>query len=198
MREKLQRGIIWLISSRIRLGVTSLVVIVGLLLWARLMMVSNLPRTAIAEDETPVKAAGGVEKGVESDKAGAKSTQVNIAPTPNPDPPHVGTVGDSESRPNSLMFREAEKSDPRGTEDAQDRDSRNPPETIRLALDGMRLGRVDPDRGLATIDGRERHVGERIEAAGSSGVSLTLAEVRSHSVILECQGRRYELNNARP
>ncbi len=65
------------------------------------MMVSNLPRTAIADDETPATVADGAETGVASDKPGTKSTQVNIAPTPNPDPPHVGTEGDSESRPNS-------------------------------------------------------------------------------------------------
>jgi hypothetical protein len=83
------------------MGVFMFVLVAGLLLWARLMMVSNLPRTAVADDEQPSNASD--TRGIEgaSDKPGAKSTQVNIAPTPNPDPPHDGTAGDSESRPNS-------------------------------------------------------------------------------------------------
>ena len=46
-----QRGWTWLTASRKRFSLVLSVVIVGLLLWSRLIMLSNMPRTAVAEDE---------------------------------------------------------------------------------------------------------------------------------------------------
>lgn len=51
MVDPFKRGWTWLTASRKRFSLVLSLVIVGLLLWSRLIMLSNLPRTAIAEDE---------------------------------------------------------------------------------------------------------------------------------------------------
>lgn len=51
MLDPFRRGWTWLTASRKRFSFVLSLIIVGLLLWSRLIMLSNLPRTAIAEDE---------------------------------------------------------------------------------------------------------------------------------------------------
>ena len=52
MLKHFKLGWAWLTASRKRFSLALSVVIVGLLLWSRLIMLSNMPRTAIADDES--------------------------------------------------------------------------------------------------------------------------------------------------
>ncbi len=51
MFKALARGWIWLTASRRRFSIALSLALVGLLLWSRLIILSNLPRTAVADDE---------------------------------------------------------------------------------------------------------------------------------------------------
>ena len=59
MSPKLRRIWIQLTTDRKRFGILCAMVALGLLLWGRLIVVSNLPRTAVAEPQGGAPAKGG-------------------------------------------------------------------------------------------------------------------------------------------
>lgn len=82
----------WLNADRKRFSVACLLTLFGLLLWSRLILVSNMPRTAIADDEeevqpdteTPPALAPGSEGS--SDKSSGESTHVELGNDPKSKP----------------------------------------------------------------------------------------------------------------
>ena len=76
MFKALTRGWIWLTASKKRFSLALSLALVGLLLWSRLIMLSNLPRTAVADDEvTPPDARQTSAEVDSSDKQPSSSTQ---------------------------------------------------------------------------------------------------------------------------
>lgn len=100
MLNPLQSGWTWLTASRKRFSLVLSLVIVGLLLWSRLIMLSNLPRTAIAEEEAS------------SDKPSLPSVQEKSDFRPN-GAPHASledeTPSVSNSSPDAQSLREERK-----------------------------------------------------------------------------------------
>lgn len=77
----------WLTASRKRFSFACLLVVFGLLLWSRLILVSNMPRTAIADDEEETtERVDETEPGSRSDKAASESTQGNDRNDPKAQP----------------------------------------------------------------------------------------------------------------
>ena len=113
MFKTLTRGWIWLTASRKRFSFALSLALVGLLLWSRLIMLSNLPRTAVADDEvTPPNARPTTVEGDSSDKHQRSSTQEKPEKRPN-DAPHASSQDETDSVSNSFqderMFREEGK-----------------------------------------------------------------------------------------
>ena len=114
MFNALKRGWIWLTASRKRFSFALTLALVGLLLWSRLIILSNLPRTAVADDEvsTAPDARQTTAGGESSDKQPQTATQENPEKRPN-DAPRASSEDETGSVSNSfqdeVMFREEGK-----------------------------------------------------------------------------------------
>ena len=77
MVNAIRRGWAWLTASRSRFSLVLAVTIVGLLLWSRLIMLSDMPRTAVAGDEETPAAQQQTPEPDPSDKENAVPSQEN-------------------------------------------------------------------------------------------------------------------------
>ncbi|MCZ6836427.1 MAG: hypothetical protein O7G85_11690 [Planctomycetota bacterium] len=85
----------WLNADRKRFSLACLLTLFGLLLWSRLILVSNLPRTAIADDEREEAQATSTHQDHDldqpaslqpSDKPKAESTHADFGNVPKAEP----------------------------------------------------------------------------------------------------------------
>jgi hypothetical protein len=218
MSPTLQRFWVQLTADRRRFGVLCAVMAVGLLLWARLIIVSNMPRTAVA---TPVVTSNGAPGAADqrrsanpesssADKSGGAGAgrssraaaavvdvQLDHAAQRDPfviSPLHFPRRSDGmELQPNEAKLP---------TEPAEDLLQKEARQSARLRelLSELRLEAV-LGGSRAVIGGRSYRLGERLPALGSERVEFTLVEVKERSVVLECQGssaRRFEIEMSSP
>lgn len=191
MLETLKNGLTWFTSNRKRMSLGIAVGVLGLLLWSRLIVVSNLPRTAVADGEEDMSAAN--TRDGSSDKSPGKELQENPSREPNSLP-----LGDwPESVPKSsldeFLLREEGKLRPQGTDKSEQEAIRNRNELIRNAVQHLRLESIRLEHSAAEINGHRYSKGDRIALKNFESLHITLVEVRSQSVILMCQDRRFEL-----
>ena len=191
MLETLKNGLTWFTSNPKRVSLGMAVGVLGLLLWSRLIVVSNMPRTAVADGEGDMSTANTRDK--PSDNAPGKELQENPSREPNSLP-----LGDwSESVPKSsfdeFLLREESKLRPQGTDKSEQEVIRNRNELIRNAVQHMRLESIRLEHSTAEINGHSYSKGDRIALKDFESLHITLVEVRSQSVILKCQDRRFEL-----
>lgn len=190
MLETLKNGLAWFTSSRKRLSLGIAVGMLGLLLWSRLIVVSNMPRTAVADDE------GGqsVSKKVwPSDNSFGSELQVKPAGEPSSLPPADWSKIIPKTSLDELLLREEGKLRPQGTDKSEQEAIRNHNELIRDAIQHVRLESIRLEQSAAEINGRSYKTGDRIAMKNFESLHIMLIEVRSHSVILKCQDRRFEL-----
>jgi hypothetical protein len=177
----------WMRRRRSVLGVVAVFAVVawakpmGLLLWARIRILTSIPKTAIA-DEPLVAAASAAPIEIE--------TGLPIGPSASLDPfrvdPTVFPMTPAPASP-SESVREPLKQ------------SADPAETMRLeqqvaarrAADRFRLGSAGAGLSMALIDGRMHRIGDSIESP--DGMRFTLVEIRDGSVLLERGGENFEL-----
>jgi hypothetical protein len=157
----------------------------GLLLWARIRILTSLPKTAIADDpsvaaELPKEPAAPAEfdpglhaiPGIRTDPFRIdphifpKATPVSdVAPTPEPVPkPEVPSVDEARREASRAAVRAAER--------------------FRLQAAGRGLS-------MAVIDGRTYRIGDTIDGEGD--MRFTLVEVLEGAAIVEWNGERFEL-----
>jgi hypothetical protein len=158
----------------------------GLLLWARIRILTSIPKTAIADD--PAKAPEEPKPPIELDAglpAGGDwsldpfriDPSIHPKPTPAPEP-KAETVAEPKVAPSST--------------------DESPSEAIdgpRRASERFRLQAAGKGLSAAVIDGRSLRVGDALESA--DGLRFTLVEVLEGAVILDCEGRRFEIRLAR-
>ena len=190
MLETLKNRLTWFASSRKRLSLGIAVGVLGLLLWSRLIVVSNLPRTAVAEDEADQSA---LKKGGSSDKSNGSELQVKPAAEPNSWPLEDWSEVVPKTTLDELLLREEGKLRPQGTDKSEQEAIRNHPELIRDAVQHLRLESTRLEQSAARINGRTYTTGDRIAMKNFESLHIMLVEVRTHSVILKCQDRRFEL-----
>lgn len=195
MQKFLKRGWSWLTFNRTRKSFTLSVLILGMLLWSRLIMVSNMPRTAVAGDEHDLKQAS---SDMSSDKQGTAATQVNHPGEPNPLPLGDRSKGVSKTSVDNRMIREEGKSGPHEADKPEQEALRSQSAMIRDAVLDLRLESIMLGRHIAVINGRVYREGSGIEVQGYESLRLRLVEVRKHSVIISCMDRRFELRKYRP
>lgn len=222
MPASLRRFWIQITSDRKRFGVLCATIGVGLLLWARLIIVSQVPRTAMADQG---KSAGAsTEKGGKgaTDKPDAKSSgksamkeqrvvDVRLWSLSERDPFVISPLHFPKVQTRPEVKQEAGKLP---TEPAEDSSQKEALLLARLR-ESLGLVRLEAAMGnsMAVIDGKRYRVGDVLPAiggksqtgggtgqgnAGGERVQFTLVEVRTRSVVLEFQGRRFELEMSLP
>lgn len=189
----LRRLWIQLTADRKRFGVLCAVSVLGLLLWARLIVISDMPRQAIADDPTGSEPAE--EPQERSERADPERETVEIALDAQPVRDPFAISSDHFPKPVQLsqLPGEEPKSEPEAVED---------PEQVRLRLrarlqelsERLRLEAAMTGGGLAVVNGEMHRVGDRIGIEGHEGVQFELVEVRSRSIVLTANGFRFEVS----
>lgn len=160
----------------------------GLLLWARIKILTNIPRTAIADpgDGAPVLVRNrpDLAEPQELRVPGRPATdpfRIDDAVFPVPVRPEVSSRTGAK-----VAAGNAEEIDPAMVRE-RERSAMAAAFRVQAAGEGM---------GIAVVGGRTVKVGQSIE--GPDGTAFRLVEVRGEGVVLECEGARYEVTIARP
>ena len=193
----LRRYWIQLTADKRKFTVLCAMIGVGLLLWARLIVISNMPRTALADKPERVQTAERPITPRTTDNRHAAPIRVVLSQQPQRDPfvidelyfPNPTSVGDLPADPAKSAAQQAE--DP---EEAEARIRSQ----LQVLVDQFTLDAAMTGASLAVIGGTTYRLGDRIAAIGSEQVLFTLADVRQRSVTLEFEGRRFELKMETP
>jgi type II secretion system (T2SS) protein B len=204
LRASLRRVWVQLTTDRRRFGILCTTFAVGLLLWARLIIVSNVSRTAMAGEAAASKAVAtpsAADKPVGKDGAagaggGRQRVDVQFSRRSERDPFVISPVHFPRPARPVEVKQEPRKLPTEPTEDASQIQARMLARLQQL-LGSVRLEAVMAG-SMAVIDGRRYRVGDRLQAMGKEGIEFTLTEVRERSVVLEYQGQRFELAMSTP
>ncbi len=191
MLRTLKNGLSWFTSDRKRMSLGIAVGVLGLLLWSRLIVVSNMPRTAVADDKVDTSIANAENKS--SDNATGKDPQDN--PSRGPSSLRLENKSEIEPKPSldEFLLREEGKSGTQEADKPMQEVFRNRNELIRNAVQHLRLESIRLEHEEAEINGHSYTTDDRISLKNFESLHITLVEVRSQSVILMCQDRRFEL-----
>ncbi|MCI0364879.1 MAG: general secretion pathway protein GspB [Phycisphaerales bacterium] len=209
MKMMLRRLWIQISADRRRFAALCVMVIVGLLLWARLIVVSHPPRTAIATEpagassQTNLDRAGSAHSqnaGVSSAAARSPSRSgvpIQLSAVPLSDPFVISPQYFPKSNPDSTNTIDVPKLPEKSVEDlarlAYDRTTAQ----IRSMATQFKL-EAAVGGSMAVINGKKYRVGEAMLGKEGDQFQFKLVEIRQRSVILECQNRQIELQMAPP
>lgn len=204
MRASLRRIWVQLTADRRRFGVLCGTCAVGLLLWARLIIVSNVSRTAMADDgAAAAKAApnksgpAAADKPTDRGSAGvAPALDIRLWERCERDPFVISRLHFPKASALPEVKQEAGKLPTEPAEDLSQKEARLVAR-LRELLGSVRL-EAAMGNSMAIIGGRRYVVGDRLPAMGNERVEFTLAEIRQRSVVLDHQGRRFELEMSVP
>lgn len=197
MMLKLQRFWIQMTADKRKFGGLCIAVILLLLLWARLILVSNSPRTAVAERASEQREASEAPGDPPSDKRETIVRTVSLPSNPGRDPfiisdehfPKPAVVDD--------LPADRDKSPPKPAEDPEEVEARFRAE-LRSLVDLLTLDASMSSANLAVISGQTYGKGERVPAPNGVKIGFTLTEVERRSVTLEFEGRRFKLKMSDP
>ena len=195
----LQRLWIQVTSDKRRFGLLVGCLGLGLLLWGRIIVISHPPRRAVADDgaTTVVKDSTQVPGDQKSDKSprlkDLETVYIRLAERPARDPFRINSQFFPKRTLPQQTVEEAPKSTPAPAEEPMQVIVQRERE-LRSELDRMKLGAVMKGSPImAVINGRMYSKGERVPFASDIGRSFILSEIRSRSVLLECDGFVFEL-----
>ena len=193
MQLMIRRLWIQLISDRKRFGLLCGMLLIGLLLWGRIIVTSNLPRTAVADD--PGAHAGGITPSDATsgspDKHPRRTRQVKLARKPIRDPVLVSDRHFPKPTPVVLLGQENPKLGPDATENGEQAEAQLT-EQLRRLVSGLRLEGVMQGR-MAVVNGRTFRLHSWIPVGKPGEALFQLTEIGHRSVILECEGRRFRM-----
>ncbi len=196
----LRRLWIQLTADRRRFGALCATVLLGLLLWSRIIVTSNLPRTAVADESAAAsedRSSDGPSSPGVSDNRRRAPVNVQLAEFPIRDPflisdqyfPKPTSLDVLPQDQAKLLERPAEISrDPGALRATQ----------LRALVGRFSLEAVMQGRPMAVISGRTFQLGDSIPAVENEAVRFQLTAVRPRSVVLECEGHRFELKMESP
>jgi hypothetical protein len=221
MSLRLRRFWIQLTADRRRFGALCLALCLGLLLWARLIVVSKPPRTALANDAL---AAGKASPSIDPDRsaaspeatasrgadnkvrrsgseivdgrAGRSPIRVELSAKPVQDPFVIDPLYFPKPTPFTDSNQHASKSQSEPVEEPLQTEARLTAQLLAL-VERFKL-EAAIGSSIAVIDGKAYRVGNEIPSSQGRQVRFKLSEVRQRSVILECEGRRFELQMTSP
>jgi hypothetical protein len=188
-------------SDRRRMAALAGCVLLGLLLWARIIIVSNMPRTAVANEPPAGTTSGNAAgSGSGSSEASTKLPRADQAVVLDSSPAHDPFVISPQYFPRptqtAVPVTEGDKSGAQPAEDSEQIEARHVAQ-LQAMLAPMRL-EASMGETFAVISGRSYRRGDMIVGPWSEDVRFVLAEVKQRSVILEFEGRRFELKMASP
>lgn len=199
MSPKLRRIWIQMTADRKRFGILCAVVALGLLLWGRLIVVSNLPRTAVAEppvsDGARSTGKSGRPGSANSEKA-RPTMAITLSSTPQRDPFVISPKYFPRPTPATSQPSDAGKLVVKPTEDGLQAEARYTAQLRSLAA----KFKLEAAMGgsIAVINGRTYRSGDVVPSVTDERVGFTLVEIKQRSVVLECDGRVFELQMATP
>ncbi len=189
----LRRLWVQITSDRKRFGVLCAMLALGLLLWGRIIVTSNLPRTAMADPDDPN--AGLVPRdptGGASDKPLKPPVQVTLARQPRRDPFLISDEHFPKPTPVELLPQDGSKSGGNATENTNRTDERLIRE-LKASIGRLTLEAVMQGRPMAVINGKTYRLYSWIQGVGNDKYRFQLVEVGHRSVVLEYEGRRFRL-----
>ncbi len=196
----LRRLWIQLTADRKRFGALCATVLLGLLLWSRIIVTSNLPRTAVADEN----AQATEDRGSASDSAKSVSDNHPVAPInvqmaefPIRDPFLISDQYFPKPTLLEVLPEDQAKLLERPAEISRDSEALVA-KRLRGLVGRFTLAAVMQGRPMAVINGRTHQLGDWIPAVDNEAVRFQLVEVRHRSVVLECEGHRFELSMEPP
>lgn len=191
MMVVLRRLWIQVTSDRKRFGVLCVMVLVGMLLWGRIIVTSNLPRTAIA---APPGNSSPPPQPVNDppDKRERGVVRVELPSSPARDPFLISNEAFPKPTPVELLTQDDPKFPGQATENQLQAEARRT-EVLRVLVGGFRLEAVMLGQPMAVINGKAYRIYSWITAVDNEEIRFQLVEVGDRSVVLECEGRRFRL-----
>lgn len=193
MQLMVRRLWIQLVSDRKRFGLLCAMILIGLLLWGRIIVTSNLPRTAVADRPGAVGAGTTPHTGPSGtpDKHTQRRQQVKLARKPVRDPVMISERHFPKPTPVVLLGQDNPKFGPDATENGEQAEAQLTEQLRqlvgRLKLEGVMQGR------MAVINGKTFRLLSWIPAGKPGEALFQLTEIGHRSVNLECEGRRFRL-----
>jgi hypothetical protein len=161
----------------------------GLLLWARIRILTSLPKTAIADDPTTSSAAPEPETPIEFDSGLGATNEIRTDPFridphtfPKPTP----------AAPVAAPITPQPKVEPSTADETR----REALQAAGRQAERFRLQSAGKGLSMAVIDGRTYRVGDVLES--TDGSRFTLVEVRDNAAFVEWEGERFELRLRTP
>jgi len=156
----------------------------GLLFWARLRLLTDLPRTALATEEARAVAVTPPLEFPELTDVGfdAVSGRDPLRQSPHHLPRANGEQGSGENGSSSAR---------NGSDNPQWRMTRR--STLTSLVQKIRLQALITGKSIAIIDDRTYRIGELIDSEAMRGEQVTLQSVGRNSVIVEVDGFEFEI-----
>ncbi len=191
MMVMLRRLWIQITSDRKRFGLLCAMLVLGMLLWGRIIVTSNVPRTAVADDydEPPPGVTPPAPSGGPSDKPPAPPVQVQLALRPRHDPFLISAEHFPKPNPVEVLPQDDPKLPPNAAENPDERLMAK----LRAQVDRFKLEAVMFGRPMAVINGKTYRLYSWIPAVGNDFYRFQLVEVQHRAVVLECEGHRFKL-----
>ena len=197
MMVMLQRFWVQITSDRKRFGLLCAVLAAGLLLWARLIIVSKVPRTAVADDNASLvngaSSPDETEGDDNSDNRERMVVKLLVPAATNRDPFLINR--DFFPRPTSqaLSSEEPGKSRAEPVENPQQEMARQQAQLLthveRLTLDAAMTGTA-----MAVISGKLYRLNDMISSKDNPNLRFQLIEVHARSIVLRHNEFNFELS----
>lgn len=195
MMLRLRRFWIRATADRRRFGMLCVALSVALLLWARLIIVTNMPRMAIAVPEGGAARTAGAP--VQTGPVDVQRVEVRLDEFPMRDAFRIPSRQFPLPEPAPGAFRNEPKSGPETAENQMEVEA-NLRRQLQMLVDSLTLDAVMPTASLALIGGQAYSVGTSVPAGRGSDRRFLLIEVGHRSVTLEHEGHRFELKMRSP
>lgn len=198
MNLLLRRLWIQISADRKRFGVLCGMLLLGMLLWGRIIVTSNLPRTAIANPAGNPTGKGTARGGTQrredpSDKPRNPPIKVRLSRLPNRDPLLISDKHFPKPTTIDALTTDRPKSRPEAVENPEQAEARLT-EQLRAMVGRFRLEAVMQGSEMrAVINGKRYALHGWIPAVDNDSIRFQLIQVGHRSVILECEGRQFEL-----
>lgn len=187
----LQRLWIQITADRRRFAMFCGAVAVGLLLWARIIIISDPPRTALAtESDIAIGATLPVLSSGSTDKGPDEVIEIALAQQPRRDPFSISEQHFPKPTTDIDLHQDVGKSPSQTAENAQNREAR------LVALLKELVGQLDLEaimRPMAVINGATYRQGDLISIDGHEGIVFEITEVSPRSVVLQFEERTFVL-----
>lgn len=159
----------------------------GLLFWARLRLLTDLPRTAMATEAPEVVA-------IVPPSAYPEGPVVGFDSVSNRDP--FQSTSDDSSNTNLDGSKSEGDSSSMGIESNNGEWSIARRQEVEAMVQHLRLQALITGRAIAIINGRTYRVGEQLEGEATGGEYFTLRTVGRDAVVIECDGVEFMLRLA--